>query len=78
MKDTLEYIVSSIVDNKDKVVIEEEENQGIINLTISVAPEDMGKIIGKEGKVIKALRNVMRIPAMKQDKKIYITLAEQN
>jgi len=78
MKDTLEYIVSSIVDNKDKVVVEEEENQGIINLTISVAPEDMGKIIGKEGKVIKALRNVMRIPAMKQDKKIYITLAEQN
>ena len=67
-----------VVDKKDKVIIEAEENQGIINLTISVDSEDMGKIIGKEGKVIKAIRNVMRIPAMKQDKKIYITLAEQN
>ena len=78
MKDTLTYIVSAIVEKEDKVEIIEEEDQGVINLTISVDPDDMGKVIGKEGKVIKAIRNVMRIPAMKQNKKIYISLAEAN
>lgn len=76
MKDTLTYIVSGIVDNADAVEITEEENQGIVNLTIKVAPEDMGKVIGKEGKVIKSVRNLMRIPGVLQGKKIYITLAE--
>ena len=78
MKDILEYIIKGIVEKDDKVEIAEEENQGIVNLTVSVDPEDMGRVIGKEGKVIKAIRNVMRIPAMKQNKKIYITLAEVN
>lgn len=77
MKDILNFIVTAIVEKEDKVVIEEEEDQGIVNLSISVDPIDMGKVIGKEGKVIKAIRNVMRIPAMKQNKKIYITLAEK-
>lgn len=76
MKDTLSFIIKSIVENEDKVAVSEEEDQGIVNLTIKVDPQEMGKIIGKEGKVIKAIRNVMRIPAMKQNKKIYITLAE--
>jgi len=78
MKDTLNYIITSIVENTDKVDVTEEEDQGIVNLTVSVDPAEMGKVIGKEGKVIKAIRNVMRIPAMKQNKKIYITLAESS
>jgi hypothetical protein len=41
-----------------------------------VSPEDMGKVIGKEGKVIKAIRNLMRIPGVLEGKKIYINLAE--
>ena len=76
MKDILTYIIKSIVENEDEVKITEEENQGIVNLVISVDPPEIGKVIGKEGKVIKAIRNVMRIPAMKQNKKIYISLAE--
>lgn len=78
MKDILDYLIKSIVDNEDKVEIVEEEKDGVINLTVSVDPEDMGKIIGKQGKVIKSIRNVMRIPAMKQNKKIYISLADVN
>lgn len=78
MKDTLTYIISAIVEKDDKVSITEEEDSGIVNFTVSVDPSDMGKVIGKEGKVIKAIRNVMRIPAMKQNKKIYITLAESS
>lgn len=76
MKDALMFIVSSIVENPDKVQIEEEEKDGNINFTLTVAKDDMGKIIGKNGKVIKAIRNVLKIPAIKQGKKVNIELAE--
>lgn len=76
MKDVLYHIVSSIVDEPKEVTIECDELDGIVNFTISVAQQDMGKIIGKEGKVIKAIRNVMKIPAVKQGKKINITIVE--
>lgn len=76
MKDTLSYIISAIVEKPEEVEVVEEENEGVVNFTIKVASDDMGKIIGKEGKVIKAIRNLMRIPAVLQNKKIYITLAE--
>lgn len=77
MKDTLHYIVTTIVDNPDAVTIEEQEEDGIDNLIITVAPEDMGKVIGKEGKVIRSIRNIMRIKAMKLNKRIKISLAEK-
>lgn len=76
MKDILSYIVSAIVEKPEEVEITEEEQGGIVNLTIKVDKDDMGKIIGKNGRVIKAIRNVLKIPAIKHDKKIYITLTE--
>jgi uncharacterized protein len=76
MKKTLEYIVTSIVDNPDAVAIDEAEQDGIFTLTIHVDPNDVGKVIGKEGKVIRAIRNIMKIPAMKQNKRIHVTIAE--
>lgn len=76
MKDILKQIVISIVEKEEAVEITEAEDQGIVNLTIKVDPSEMGKIIGKEGKVIRAIRNVMRIPGVLQSKKIYITIAE--
>lgn len=77
MKDTLHFIVSAIVDAPDAVVIDESMEEEITILTITVAPEDMGKVIGKEGKVIRSIRNIMKIKAMKLDKRIKISLAEQ-
>lgn len=76
MKETLHYLVASIVDNPDAVVIDEEEVDGIVNLTIHVATEDMGKVIGKEGKVIRSIRNAMKVKAMKSNLRINISLAE--
>jgi uncharacterized protein len=76
MKKALEYIVGQIVDNPDKVDINEQEDQGIINFTVTVDPADMGKVIGKNGKVIRAIRNVIKISAIKQNKKINIALTE--
>lgn len=76
MKDILLTLVKSIVDAPDAVNVDETDDNGFVTLTISVASEDMGKVIGKEGKVIRALRNAMKIPAMKQGKKVQIQLAE--
>lgn len=78
MKKALEYIVTQIVDNPEKVEINEQEDQGIINFTITVASSDMGKIIGKSGKVIRAIRNVIKISAIKQNRKINIALSESS
>lgn len=78
MKKALEYIITSIVDEPEKVEIDKQEDQGIINFTITVAPIDMGKIIGKNGKIIRAIRNVIKISAIKQNKKINIALSENS
>ena len=76
MKKALEYIVTQIVDDPEKVEISQEEDNGMINFAIKVASPDMGKIIGKNGKVIRAIRNVIKISAIKQNKKINIALSE--
>lgn len=76
MKDTLEHIISAIVTNPESVKVEESESDGITTFTVTVAKEDMGKVIGKEGKVIRSIRNVMKIPAIKQNKRINISLSE--
>lgn len=78
MKDALYYIVTSIVTNKDAVSIDESEEDGILSFTVHVAAEDMGKVIGKEGRVIRAIRNVMKIPAVKQGKRINVSLYDPN
>jgi predicted RNA-binding protein YlqC (UPF0109 family) len=77
MKETLHYIVSSIVEQPDAVVIDEENDNGVVTLLINVAPEDMGKVIGKEGKVIRSIRNIMKVKAMKHNIRINVSLAEQ-
>lgn len=76
MKQTLTYIISSIVDQPEHVIVEETEENGVVNFNVTVAKEDMGKVIGKEGRIIRAIRNVMKIPAIKQGKKITISLIE--
>ena len=78
MKDTLSFIVTSIVEDPDSVKIDEDmSDPTTVHLIISVAKDDMGKIIGKGGKVIRAIRSVMKIPAIREDKRIYITIASE-
>ncbi|OGH11421.1 MAG: hypothetical protein A3B38_01165 [Candidatus Levybacteria bacterium RIFCSPLOWO2_01_FULL_36_13] len=76
MKDKLHKLVLSIVEKEDSVEISETAENGIVNLVIKVDPADMGKIIGKGGKVIKGLRNVMKIIAMKRNEKVFVNLEE--
>lgn len=77
MKDILTYLIKAIVENPDDVVVEEQEDDETLLLTISVNQTDMGKVIGKSGRVIKALRTIMKIPATKQGKRVRINLADQ-
>lgn len=74
MKDTLNYIITSIVTNEKAVEINEETIDTTVNYTVTVAPEDIGKVIGKNGKIIRAIRNVMKIPAMKQGIRVTVSL----
>ena len=69
MKELVEMIASALVDNPDEVVVTETETENEIVLKLSVAPADMGKVIGKQGKIAKAIRTVVRASASKSDKK---------
>jgi predicted RNA-binding protein YlqC (UPF0109 family) len=78
MKELLEHIVKSIVDNQDKVEVEETTDEtGQIVLRLKVDQSDMGKIIGKEGKIIKAIRTIIRVPAIKQGKRVNLEIIEE-
>lgn len=77
MKDILEYIVKNLVEDPNSVSVTEEEIDGVVTLTITPSKEDMGKLIGKGGRVIRAIRNLMKIPAMKENKKVQVQLAEE-
>ena len=76
MKEALTYIITSIVEASDKVVVEESDTNGIVEFTVSIPKEEIGKVIGKNGKVIRAIRNVLKIAAIKEQKKITINLQE--
>lgn len=77
MKEFLEYLVKSLVQHPDQVIVDEENPQpSFFILKIKVAKEDMGLIIGKEGRVIKALRSIMRLKALRENKKIQVVLLE--
>lgn len=76
MKDILFYIIKNIVEDPKNINIEEEKSEGLINFIIKVPKEEIGKVIGKEGKIIRAIRNVVKIPGAKRGERINITLNE--
>ena len=77
MKDLLEYLVKNIVEQPEAVKVEETSTpEGFVNLQITVAPEDMGMVIGKGGRIIRALRNLVRVKAIKEGKRVNVELTE--
>ena len=77
MKDVLETIIASLVDNKDQISVEEVTTDRNIELRVKVAPEDMGKVIGKQGRVAKAIRTVIKSVAGKEGKRINVEFVEE-
>ncbi len=77
MKDLAFYLISQITDQPDKVTIDENEDvSGSIKLTVHLAQEDMGKVIGKGGKTIQAIRDLVKILALKRQQHVDLQLAE--
>ncbi len=76
MKELLETIVSELVENKDavEVVVDDPNEEGIIVYHLHVAPDDMGRVIGKQGRIAKAIRVVMRASASRKDQKIMVEI----
>lgn len=77
MKKLLEFLVASIVEHPQEVLIEENEENGQINLGIKVHPDDVKIVIGKQGRTIRALRELVKIKAIKEAKKVNINLLNQ-
>jgi predicted RNA-binding protein YlqC (UPF0109 family) len=74
MKDLALALVKGLADHPDKVVIQESELEGAVLLKLAVAEEDKGKIIGKQGKVIKAVRALLSAAAGKRGKRVVLDL----
>ena len=72
MKDILETIILNLVENKDAVEIKEIEGEKSIIFEVKVAQEEMGKIIGKQGRLAKSIRTVMKAVASKEQKRISV------
>lgn len=77
MKDTLIFILQSIVDHPDDIAVDETAVDSRVLLTIHAHTEDIGKIIGKSGRIIKALRDLIKLIATKENVYVDIVLAEE-
>ena len=74
MKELVEVIAKALVDNPDEVVVTESEKEEEIVTELKVAPTDMGKVIGKQGRIAKAIRSVVKAASSKMDKKVIVEI----
>ena len=74
MKDLLYMIVSSIVDYPDQIEIVESDRDGVVAFELHVADSDMGRIIGKNGKTARAIRDLVKAAAIKEHKKVIVDI----
>ena len=72
MKEVLETIIKNLVDNQESIKIEESEDEKNIIFKVQVADGDMGKIIGRQGKIAQSIRTVMKAVANRKDKKVNV------
>ncbi len=76
MKELLEVIARSLVDEPDSVVVDEEDRGQTLVLKLHVADGDMGKVIGKQGRIAKAIRSVVKAAASKTEKKVIVDIVD--
>ena len=74
MKDLLEYIIKSIVSQPDAVKITEENSDTGLLIKLEVAPDDKGRVIGRQGRVAQALRTLLRVKAAKEDTRVRLEI----
>lgn len=74
MKELVEVIAKYLVDNPDEVVVSEKLNGKNITVELHVAASDMGKVIGKQGRIAKAIRSVVKAASSKENKKVDVEI----
>ncbi len=74
MKELVEVIAKALVDNPNEVVVTETEKEDETLIELKVAPSDMGKVIGKQGRIAKAIRSVVKAAASKEEKKVVVDI----
>ena len=74
MKDLVEVIAKALVDNPDEVVVTEKEEGKHVTIGLHVAPSDMGKVIGKQGRIAKAIRSVVKAASLGDNKKVDVEI----
>ena len=77
MREMVEHIVKQIVDNPEEVKVQEMKGEKVILLEISVAKKDMGKVIGKGGRIATALRTLVEAAAVKLKKRVMVEILEE-
>jgi hypothetical protein len=75
MLKTLQFILENIVDYPEKISIDEKQEDEYTIFLIQADKNDIGKIIGRNGKIIRAIRNIMKIPSTKESKRIKIEIS---
>ena len=74
MRELVEVLAQSLVDHPEEVTVQETEKDNEILLELKVAQEDMGKVIGKQGRIAKAIRTVVKAAAMEDNKKVDVDI----
>lgn len=74
MKEMVEFIAKSLVNDKDAVVVTELEGEDSIIITLSVAESDMGKVIGRKGRIAKSIRTIIKAATAKSEKPVFLEI----
>ena len=77
MEELVRFIAKNLVDEPDSVVVESREEGDTVVISLSVAPSDMGKVIGRQGRIAKAIRTVVKAASVREDKKYMVDIIEQ-
>ena len=76
MRELVEVIAKALVDHPEEVVVTEKEDGKALVIEVKVAESDMGKVIGKQGRIAKAIRSVVKAAASKEDKKVVVEIMQ--
>ena len=76
MLDLVKYVVGHFAEKKDEVEYKVEEKEEVIEITVLLADSDMGKVIGKQGRIAKAIRSLVKAAASRDDKKVIVEIVQ--
>jgi uncharacterized protein len=76
MAELLAYLARELVDDPEAVHVEEEERDGALVLVLHVAPDDVGKVIGRQGRIARALRTLVRASAVREGRRVLVEIAD--